>query len=160
MLGWRRASFGDYVRAEVTRRKLAGTRDELQSVGTELLNADTERFCRSVVEMSGWKPGEGLILDGFRHVQTIDPLVRFTRHLPFKIILIKVDEETRRERLSRRGEGDPRVIKRIEAHSSEAQVASTIEEIADLILDGAEPPNTLAEKVSSWVRQASNAFES
>src|SRR5437879_891815 len=71
LLGWRRVGFGDYVRKVVRERGLEETRQNLQVVGTELLEADPREFCKAVLSSGGWTSGEPLIIDGLRHVRTI-----------------------------------------------------------------------------------------
>src|SRR5437667_11684940 len=70
-LKWPRTSFGDYVREILRSRGLEQTRDNLQRFGTQLLNDDPRAFCRSVLLSCGWTPGDNLIIDGLRHLRTI-----------------------------------------------------------------------------------------
>lgn len=65
-LGWRRTGFGDYLRAEIER---AGgdpsSRQALQDLGQQRIEADAEGFCRDVLNAGGFILGEDFIIDGF-----------------------------------------------------------------------------------------------
>ena len=67
-LGWRGPGFGDYLRAEIER---AGgdpsSRQALQDLGQQRIEADAEGFCRDVLNAGGFILGEDFIVDGVRH---------------------------------------------------------------------------------------------
>ena len=101
-LAWPRASFGDYVRKVVHERGLKETREILQSVGTEILRADPPGFCNSVLASSGWEPGQSLLIDGLRHVETIEIIGRLTQGAPLRIVFVRIGEKARLRRLEER----------------------------------------------------------
>ena len=136
-LGCPRATFGDYVRQKVQERGLPLTRENLQDVGTELLLADPDHFCESVISMSGWEPGRDLVIDGLRHLRTIPIIRRVTTPAGWKIVYVSIPEQVRLKRLSDRGEGDAQNVARIESHSSEQELQS-IAEMADIRVRGDE----------------------
>lgn len=152
-LGWPRASFGDYVRSEVARLGMPLSRHNLQTVGTELLTADVAQFCHAVLATSGWTSGQGLIIDGLRHSETIEPISTFIHPLPLKVVLIKVQEEIRRQRLAHKGEVNELAVREADSHSSEKQVATIFDELADLILDGTQQPKAVFEDVVRWIQE-------
>lgn len=152
-LGWRRASFGDYVRHVVSGRGLMETRENLQRIGTELLEADMFEFCRRVLTHSGWSNGEPLIIDGLRHAETAPLISQIVEPAEMRIIYIDIDQQSRLNRLTRRGEGDPLLLTLAEQHSSELQVGSILRGMADLILDGRRPIPESTASVLQWVKK-------
>lgn len=148
-LGWPRAGFGDYVREAVSRQGLEGTRENLQKIGSQLLNKDPEQFCASVLLSCGWKAGHNLIIDGLRHVETIEIIRRLAYPAALKIVFISVSESTRLERLQRRGECD---VATADRHSSEQQVGSAVYSRADLVIDGDRPLGSIIVELTEWIR--------
>jgi dephospho-CoA kinase len=149
-LGCPRASFGDYVRSIVQQRGLELTRENLQVVGTELLDGDPSAFCSSVLSNCGCKTGQDLIVDGLRHLRTIPIIENLIAPSPMIILHVWVPEEIRLRRLIERGEGDAANIARIESHSSEQELDSIVR-LAGLHLrgDGAREENVA--EVRAWL---------
>lgn len=143
ILNWPFASFGAYVRAEAARRGLSGTRDELQNVGLELVSADLEGFCRAVVELSQWRPGQSLVVDGIRHKEVLDFLKKYLAPTIFIMVRLEADTPIREERLREKGEALPGGIPPIDRHPVEAQVITVLPELTDISLDArlSEPEN-------------------
>lgn len=152
LLCWHRASFGDYVRLVVRERRLDATREELQRVGTELLREDPRHFCSSVLLNCGWRCGENLIIDGLRHVETIEIIQKLVQPALLRIVFLSVDEETRIDRLTQRGEADATTIAPADAHSSEQQASSTLAASADLVIDANKPVDEIVREVMNWIR--------
>jgi dephospho-CoA kinase len=134
-LGCARASFGDYVRSVVQQQGLEPTRDNLQVVGTQMLQSDASAFCRSVLSSCGWQPGRDLVIDGLRHLRTIPIIETLITPSRMTIVYVWVPEEIRLLRLKKRGEGDAIDVARIESHSSEQELDS-ITQLATLHLRG------------------------
>ena len=66
VLSWRRAGFGDYLRAEIERAGGDPTsREALQELGQHLIEADAEAFCRSVLDAGGFTPGDDFVIEAF-----------------------------------------------------------------------------------------------
>lgn len=149
-LGYKRASFGDYVRHIASARGLELTRETLQSVGTELLQADTFEFCRNVLAYSGWFGGEPLVIDGLRHVETIPVLNQLLGPTKLQIVYMEIDEQSRFERLGICGESQLARLSLVDAHSSEQQLAS-LHDIADLIVDSRKPIEDCVGSVLEWM---------
>lgn len=154
-LGWPLVGFGDYVRKVVCERGLKGTRENLQAVGTELLEADPCEFCKAVLSSGGWIRGKPLLIDGLRHVRTIAIIEELIAPATLRIISILVSEATRLQRLGRRNQVDAAFIGMIEAHSSEQEVGSILSNHADLVIDGEKPVNALVAEVVHWIREQS-----
>lgn len=149
-LGCKRVSFGDYVRHIVSIRGLEVTRESLQRIGTEILEADSFEFCKNVLEYSGWSQGESLVIDGLRHSETIPLLNQLVSPVHLWIAYVDIDEQSRFERLGIREEGQRAAQTSADAHSSERQV-ETLRKIADLILDGRKPTADCVATLMEWM---------
>jgi dephospho-CoA kinase len=151
-LGYRRASFGDYVRHVVKGRGLEQTRENLQTIGTELLEQDRLGFCSAVLQHAGWEPGEALVIDGLRHAETIDLIGQLVSPLVVKIVFLEIDDDIRLERLRARGDGTRESLTLAEAHSSEQQVTSILARRADLTIDNGDSVQESVRRVVQWVQ--------
>ena len=87
-LNWPHASFGNYVREVVRQRGIEESRKVLQEIGASLVE-NPDEFCHSLLEQSGWKPGQHLIVDGVRHAKIVDALHRATE--PSRVFLVFVE---------------------------------------------------------------------
>lgn len=155
-LGWPRASFGDYVRSVARQQQLKETRQNLQNLGTHLLRQDAHGFCASVLSSCGWKPPADLLIDGLRHVETIDLIRQLVTPAILKIVFITVQEGTRLTRLRERGEGNADAISQVEDHSSEQQVNFELREVTDLVVDGDRPVGEVVAQLVAWIRAQEN----
>lgn len=148
----KRASFGDYVRHIVSTRRLEPTRENLQRVGTEVLEANTYEFCKSVLAYSGWCRGESLVIDGLRHAETIPIINRLINPDRLWIVFMDIDEETRFGRLGIREDSRATLaLASADAHSSELQVASILQQTADMVLDSRKPIDDCVRSVLEWM---------
>jgi len=152
VLECKRASFGDYVRHVVMTRGIEPTRENLQKIGTELLEQNRLRFCSEVLHHSGWTPGEALVIDGLRHAETIDLIQQLVSPLRLRIVYLEIDDDIRLERLGARGEGEREALFLAEAHSSEQQVTSILARQADLTIDSAAPVRECVRRVVEWAQ--------
>ena len=150
--GCKRASFGDYVRHVVKARGFEQTRENLQKIGTELLEQDRLRFCSDVLHHAGWTPGEALVIDGLRHAETISLIRQLVSPLGLRIIFLEIDDDIRLERLEARGDGEREALSLAEAHSSEQQVISVLARQADLIIDSGDSVQESVRRVVEWAR--------
>ena len=147
-LGWRRTSFGDYVRQATRERGLEQSRQNLQGIGTQLLKDSPQAFCTAVLLSCGWEPGDNLIIDGLRHMSTVQIIRELVRPALLKIVFISVPDATRFNRLEKRGELE---IASAERHSSEQELSS-LEAHADLVIDGNRPVKTVIAELTHWIR--------
>lgn len=132
-LGVRFASFGDFVRKEALRRGFTNvSSSELQDVGLSLVTADLSGFCESVLADAGFVSGEGLIIDGVRHLETIRELKRLTAGQPFKFVYLESSLAARHER----GPQSVHELENLDSHPVEVETAA-VKNIADLVLDTA-----------------------
>lgn len=134
-LAWRRASFGDYLRAEILRQ--GGdpeSRQALQDLGQALVDRDPEGFCRSVLSSVSFQPGGDLLLDGVRHTTIQRIIRRLVAPSICRLIFLTTDDEHRlgRVRARLRGlEDDPRA----QAHRVEAELRDSLPAISDVVID-------------------------
>lgn len=138
VLGWRWAGFGAYVRAEARRRGWAETREVLQHISDELLADGLTPFCRAVLADAGWSPGQGLILDGFRHVDAVQAIRDTIAPQQLILVFVATPEQVRLERLTARGVTLENQEQH-QQHSSETDVITALPTLADMIIDGARP---------------------
>jgi hypothetical protein len=123
----------------------------LQEIGTELLKTGITGFCEGVISSCGWRPGDSLLIDGLRHIETVDPIRRLVSPTAFKIMLLTVSEATRYDRLKHRGEGQHEAIRLIETHSSEQQIDSVLAAAADLIINTDRPVSIIVAELVAWI---------
>src|SRR6185436_5060782 len=129
-LGLPRVSFGEYIRAEASRRGLSQSREVLQEIGESLVRDDCEGFCRAVLSQVVWQAGESLVVDGIRHKQVEEILERLVKPSVLLTVFLDVNERLRFTRLATadlfivNGEEETfkqSEIERVEAHSTESQ---------------------------------------
>lgn len=146
-----RASFGDFVRTIAMERGMEPNRENLQSIGAELIALGWEPFCRAVLAHSNWKTGQLLVVDGVRHSEAVHELRKLVAPLRVFLIYLTVDDELRRGRLNERGNAYGAASVDNEAHPTESQVRGTLPNLADLLLDGTKPADALALEVSAFL---------
>ena len=135
VLGWRRAAFGDYLRAEIARS--GGdpeSRETLQNVGQSLVDSDPEAFCRAVLESVGFRPGEDLLVDGVRHVDIQSIIRDLVAPSEARLVYLAADDSTRVHRVSNRLQGRQDFL-RAEQHRVEAELAEVLPSKADAVMD-------------------------
>lgn len=133
-LGWKRAGFGDFLRAEL---QSAGgdptSREQLQDLGQSLITTDAEGFCRRVLAAGGFTPGDNFVLDGVRHVQACSTLQRLARPSVGRLIFLTADNEVLRLRVASRS--DAADLIRATAHAVESETFKDLPSIADRVID-------------------------
>lgn len=154
-LGWPRVGFGDYVRKVVRERGMEETRQNLQQIGTDLLEGEPREFCRAVLSSDGWTRGEPLIVDGLRHVRTISIIQDLITPATLRIVSISLADATRLDRLRQRDQVDSASMFISEAHSSEQEVDFILSSVADKVLDGEKPIEALIAETAAWIRERS-----
>jgi dephospho-CoA kinase len=150
-LGWRRASFGEHLRALARARGLSDSREVLQALGESLVAKDIRQFCQDVLFEANWTAGQGVVVDGIRHVEAIAALRDIVAPLRFFLVLVETPESSRQERLFGMGVG-PGALRELELHSTERQVSSTIPGRADMRVDGTRKPLKLVEEIIEYLR--------
>jgi dephospho-CoA kinase len=152
-LGWQRVSFGDYVRTIAQHQGLGESREVLQTVGASLVNRGIEQFCSSVLGQANWRPGRPLIIDGIRHVEAVSVLRKLVLPSPLLVVFIAVNDKTRETRLIEKGLTQYEELRQIDAHSTEVQVQTLLQDMADLIVDSSRQIEQLAEEIVIWLDQ-------
>jgi dephospho-CoA kinase len=151
VLEWKYASFGDFVRAEaVLRGKNPESREDLQETGNKLIGHGWELFCKAVLECANWKPGEGLVIDGIRHVEGLQVIREIVAPLNIYLIYIAVDEEIRNRRLASKNIQQEKLLQ-IEHHDTETQVPNTLLSLADTVLDGGGATDSAVVYLRNWL---------
>ena len=148
-LGLRFASFGDYVRKEATGRGFRNpTPADLQTVGFSLFKTDLIGFCQSVLTDAGFVLGEGLVIDGVRHLDTVSVLKELVGDQPLRIVYLESSLEARRER----GSFTRDDLDELDSHPVEAETQA-VKKVANFVLDTSllTPGDSLA-RIRAWSR--------
>jgi cytidylate kinase len=133
-MGWKRGSFGDFVRSVVGTRGMQPTRQVLQDIGAELESQDAIVFCRDVLKAAGWNPGESIVIDGIRHARVLSVLRELVAPAPLFFVFLDAEDQSRRQRLYQRDSIDAEALAVAESHSTEHEVISVLPDLADLRL--------------------------
>lgn len=151
-LGWRRASFGDYLRTLAKSSGLDESREVLQDLGASLIEKGVEDFCRAVLTHYGWNAGEPLIIDGVRHAQVVESLRKLVAPLELRLVFLDVEDSKRIERLKHQDERMPENLSRVEEDTTEDQVKDLLPDLADLRLSNNLPDTEmLVSTLVNWI---------
>jgi cytidylate kinase len=140
-LGWKRASFGDFVRSVAAQRGLEPSREVLQKVGEELEAVDSAAFCKDVLTFASWNMGDPVVIDGIRHVRILEDLKKIVAPQRLLFVYLDAEDTTRKARFAHRESTNAEALAAAESHSTELDVISKLPDLADLRLsndDGAE----------------------
>jgi ribosome-binding protein aMBF1 (putative translation factor)/cytidylate kinase len=152
-LGWRRASFGEYVGIFAKSQGLEVSRDVLQELGQSLVARGPDDFCRSVLAHFGWNSGEPLVIDGVRHAVIFEALRRIVAPLDLRLVFINVDENTRLKRLKQTDRDVIDRLREVESHSTEREVTETLPSLASRHFQGDRPAKDVVREIVGWVHQ-------
>jgi cytidylate kinase len=144
--GWPKAAFGDYLRYLAEQRGLGVDRQSLQHLGEEQIVLGWDGFCLAVLNHFKWRPGQGLVVDGIRHITAVSTLNRLICPQSVFLVHLAIDEEIRQNRLTIR-DGKQAQWRKAENHSTEADVKEALPNAADMIVDATLPVDVLADKV-------------
>ena len=154
LLEWPRVGFGDYVRAEASRRGFdPECRDVLQSLGEQLVAEDPTGFCQAVLGQAGFTAGENIVVDGIRHIAILECLSELARPSRTRLFYLDVNATERRARLSAAEKWDAPAIERAETHSTEADLKEALPRCADAIIDANEPMSKVLRTILHWLEQ-------
>lgn len=137
-LGWPSVSFGDFVRAEATRRGIRETRDELQHLGQELA-ARPQELVAGVIGGADPHSGRGIVVDGVRHIAVVRALRETAGHR-VALFFLDAPRSVRLERWAQRGKSLDE-YERVERHPVEAELPQ-VRAAADWVVDAT--PSTVA----------------
>ena len=150
---WKFASFGDFVRAEaVLLGKNPESREDLQETGNILIGHGWKLFCKAVLECANWRPGEGLVVDGIRHVEGLQDIREIVTPLHVYLVYVAVDEEIRNQRLASKNIQQDKLLQ-IEHHSTETQVPNVLLSMADTVLDGGGNKDSIVVGLIEWLER-------
>jgi adenylate kinase family enzyme len=145
-LGLPFASFGDYVRKEANRNGLSDpSSEQLQATGQLLARTDMCGFCKAVLEEAGFVVGQGLVVDGVRHLSALSTLKVLIPQQRVKLVYLEssVAERVKRSSLN------PHQLQRLDSHSVESE-AVVIRKVADLVLDTSGSVDDCFSRLRSW----------
>jgi transcriptional regulator with XRE-family HTH domain/cytidylate kinase len=152
-LGWRRASFGEYVCTFALSQGLEVSRDVLQELGESLVARGPDDFCKTVLAHFGWNSGEPLVIDGVRHAAVFEALRRLVAPLELRLVYVNVDENTRLKRLQQTDRDVIARLKDVESHSTEREVTDKLPSLASRHVQGDRPAKDIVREIVGWVHQ-------
>lgn len=146
-IGWPALSLSAFLSSRLDQEGEPQSRKALQDLGMSWIRSDALGFCRAALTFAQWQPHEGLIIDGIRDIILFDGFRTLMNPMPALLIFLDIDEEKRRDRLSRvRSLGTEQVL-HDELHPIE-QGVEALKRNADLVLDGTRPPAELYAKIT------------
>jgi adenylate kinase family enzyme len=152
--GWVRVSYGEWVRAEAVRRGLDESRESLQILGAELVEADLEGFLRTVMISYGWQPGNPAILDSIRYRRALGVLQRLVRPLPLVTVFVDLGNEERIRRMNASGEvADKDYLATVDGRRTETDWVD-LRMRAHICVDGRNRPDDSAERILRLITHA------
>jgi hypothetical protein len=150
-LGWPRTGFGDYLRTRIAREGGdPNSREALQDLGQRLVDADPDGFCREVLRSGNFRPGGHLLLDGIRHVDIQARISKLVAPSRAVLIHLAIDDAEVQKRVASRPQGSTDLT-RAEKHRVEAELASSLPQIADRVVDASLPLHILAGSLLSII---------
>lgn len=151
-LNWPYVSFGDEVRKIARGRGLNQSREVLQEIGEELVVKGAKEFCEAVLAQGEWHPGQSLVVDGIRHAKIVEILGDLVSPSVLRLVYVKTANDVREGRLANEI-NDGQELHRMEHHSTEVQVGTILQNLADLVVDGAKPLDSLITEITSWLNE-------
>ncbi len=146
------SSFGDYVRKEAQRRGLTTTSSkQLQELGFEMAKKDMKSFCKALLEEGGYVVGNGLIIDGIRHMGALAAIKTLTPKQSVKLVYLEssIADRIKRSSLSA-GE-----LHEVDSHPVESDRA-LLKSAADLVLSTSAESDECFEALLKWTAQQCN----
>ena len=150
-LAWKRAGFGDYVRAVAIQRSIPEERESLQQLGESLIASSLRQFCAAVLDTAEWSPGEAAVVDGIRHVEALNVIRELVAPVTAPLIYLALPDEIRVARLSDARPSDGARLEQLDLHSTEVQVKTALREIADLVIDATRPRDEVVAEICEWL---------
>jgi cytidylate kinase len=148
-LGFPFASFGDYVRKEANRQGLSyPSPAQLQATGLLLATRDMDGFCKAVLEEGGFVPGQGLVVDGVRHLSALSTLKKLAPQQPVKLVYLETSVAER----VKRSLSSPEQLQKLDSHSVESETVA-IGSVADFVLNTSRSVDDCFSRLRSWALQ-------
>lgn len=150
-LGWRHASFGDYLRAKIEQSGGDPTsREALQDLGRLEIESDSSGFCERVLASGGFQKGENFLIDGVRHVDVLRILRQLAQPSATRLLFFGTTDDVRRSRVASRA--DHADFDRAEEHVVESEVRDGVRGLADAVIDASPTIEIVAEECLSKIR--------
>jgi dephospho-CoA kinase len=151
----KKASFGEYVRKVAKERgEDIYSRATLQKVGELLINSDIHSFCLNVLKQVEWKPGDSVVIEGIRHVEVLKKLKEITAPSDFFLVFIDIDEKIRLDRIQIRDTNTIKEQRLIDNHSTEIHVKGHLLQMADIIINGNNNPDSIVMELVCKIRSS------
>lgn len=144
-LGWPRTGFGDYLRSEL--RHIGGdpsSREALQKLGQERVEANPATFCSDVLSAGGYTPNINFVIDGIRHTDILAVLRHLATPADTRLIFLEAEESTRALRVQKRPDGQD--FKRASQHLVEAELRDELPAAADAIINSEQDLELVVEE--------------
>lgn len=155
ILGWRRATFGDYLRKRAAKLRLdSENRQVLQDLGQSLVDRDSVSFCQAVLLDAGYTQGSHLLVDGVRHVEIQHDIAAIVAPSASRLIYLRAGQSERLSRVQVRADGRSD-FGRAEEHVVESELRRGLPDVADAIIDAEQELAVVVEKcarqISAWL---------
>lgn len=149
-LGAAWTGFGDFVRASAAAAGLDTTsRDVLQELGAKLIHKHGIGWlCEQVIARANWDDEGPLVIDGVRHANVLDEIVRQVAGHP--TVLVHLAFGGTRENASTL---DAEARQRAEQHSTERDVLDVLPSRADLVVSTDAPLESVINTVLKFLQQ-------
>ncbi len=146
------SSFGDYVRKEAQRRGSTTTSSkQLQELGFEMAKKDMKSFCKAVLEEGGYVVGNGLIIDGIRHMGALAAIKTLAPKQSVKLVYLESSIADRMKRSSL----SAAELHEVDSHPVESDRA-LLKSAADLVLSTSAESDECFEGLLKWTTQQCN----
>lgn len=149
--------FSDEIAREAISRGLplhppATRRASLMELGAELVADDVRGLTERVLQAGGWRPGGSIIVDGIRHVSAARALQDLVAPVPFLLVLVSAPDDVRQARLQAEGIGGAAILKSMNAHSTERELADALPAMAHITVSGTADLIEAVEQIAGDVR--------
>lgn len=149
-LGFSWVSFGSYVRTEAAKRGLdPNIREVLADLGQSLIQEHSwEGFCKKVLDQAKWTHGQGLVVDGIRHLEAFNTISKIA--LPTKSVLVHLNLDGIEAMAGRANGLEDRI--RAEEHSTEKQVIEELPQAANLVANADRPVKKIVDEILEFLK--------
>src|SRR5438105_7751741 len=118
-LGIGYAGFGVTLKHIAAERGIAATRNNLQSLGEQLVRDVPEELCRRVIADRKPASSARMVIDGLRHARIYEILTRLSEPKRLVVVFVTLPNDIRLKRIKAREELTDAQIGEIDAHSTE-----------------------------------------
>lgn len=97
-----RASFSSYIRYKCILKSIECTRQNMQNIGTEVINNELEQYIRYTVSYG--VNNQNIVIDGLRHEEVYDKMKELYPNTNIVLLYVDCDEKQRKKNLIIRGD--------------------------------------------------------